>query len=56
MAKRKLSQLQIICIILLWIFLVAYILMNAKLNGMTILSIVISGFIVFIPIYKNVRK
>ena len=56
MAKRKLSQLQIICIILLWFFLAGYILLYAELNGITILSIVMSGLIVFISIYKNVKK
>lgn len=43
-------------IVILWVILVGYILMNAKINGVTILSILISGGLVFIPIYKNLRK
>ncbi len=56
MARKKLSQTQIAFIILLWIALVAYILLNAEITGMTILSILLSGAIVFIPIYKNLKK
>lgn len=56
MARKPLSQTQIAFIILLWIALVVYILMYAELNGMTILSIIMSGAIVFIPIYKNLKK
>jgi hypothetical protein len=56
MARRKLSQTQIACIIILWIVLVVYILMYAEISAMTIMSIIISGAIVFIPIYKNIAK
>ena len=56
MAKRKLSQTQIASIILLWVVLVIYIFMYAEINGMTIISVLFSGAIVFIPIYKSLRK
>jgi hypothetical protein len=56
MARRKLSQTQIACIVILWIVLVVYIMMYADLNAFTILSILMSGAIVFIPIYKNTSK
>lgn len=56
MARKKLSQTQIAFIILLWIALVAYILLYAQITPMTVLSILMSGAIVFIPIYKNLKK
>ena len=56
MARRKLSQTQIACIIILWVVLVVYIFMYAEISAMTIMSIIISGAIVFIPIYKNIAK
>ncbi|MFA7141516.1 MAG: hypothetical protein WC126_11050 [Proteiniphilum sp.] len=56
MARRKLSQTQIAFIIILWIVLVVYILLYAEINGMTVVSILMSGAIVFIPIYKNLKK
>ncbi len=56
MAKRKLSRTQIAFIIILWIVLVIYILLYAELTFFTLLSIVMSGAIVFIPIYKNLSK
>lgn len=57
MAKKKLTPIQMGFIALLWIFLVAFILIySAEITLMTIISIVISGIIVFIPIYKALRK
>lgn len=56
MAKRKLSQTQAGFIVILWVLLVGYILMNAQINGMTIVSILLSGAIVFIPIYKSMKN
>lgn len=56
MARKKLSQTQIAFIIILWIVLVAYILLYAEINGLTIISILMSGAIVFIPVYKNLKK
>ena len=56
MAKRKLSQTQIAFIIILWIVLVVYILMYAEFTILTAISIIMSGIIVIIPIYKSLRK
>ena len=56
MAKRTFSKTQLGFIAILWVLLVGYILMNAKINGITIISIIMSGIIVFVPIYKNLRK
>ncbi|MDR2816733.1 MAG: hypothetical protein LBB62_08560 [Proteiniphilum sp.] len=56
MAKRKLSQIQIAFIIILWIVLVVYILLYAKITPFTIISILTSGAIVFIPVYRNLKK
>lgn len=56
MAKRQFSKTQFGFIAILWILLVAFILKYAEINGFTVLSIILSGAIVFIPIYKNLRK
>ena len=55
MTKKKLSQRQIAVIVSLWILLVVYILFNAEINGVTIVSIIMSGIIVFIPIYRSLK-
>ena len=57
MAKRKFSKTQFGFMAILWVLLVGFILKYAeKIDGMTILMILMSGAIVFIPIYKNLRK
>ncbi|WP_298648231.1 hypothetical protein [uncultured Proteiniphilum sp.] len=56
MARRNLSQTQIAFIIILWIVLVVYILLYAKITPFTVISILISGAIVFIPVYRNLKK
>lgn len=57
MARKKLTPIQMGFIALLWAFIVAYILIySPKITITTILSIIISGIIVFIPIYKSLRK
>ncbi|WP_294079235.1 hypothetical protein [Proteiniphilum sp. UBA5384] len=56
MERRKLSTTQIACIIILWIILVAYILLYAQITTFTIISILMSGAIVFIPVYRNLKK
>ena len=57
MARKKLTPIQMGFIALLWIFLVAFILINSsEISLTTIISIIISGIIVFIPIYKSLRK
>jgi hypothetical protein len=56
LSSYKLSPIQIAFVIILWIVLVTYILLYSEINGMTVLSILMSGAIVFIPIYKNLKK
>lgn len=56
MKQRKLSQTQIAFIIILWIVLVVYILVYATITPVTIISILMSGAIVFIPVYRNLKK
>ena len=57
MARKKLTPIQMGFIALLWIFLVAFILTNSsEITLTTIISIIMSGIIVFIPIYKSLRK
>ncbi len=57
MARKKLTPIQMGFIVLLWVFLVAFILMNSpKITFTTIISIIMSGIFVFIPIYKSFKK
>ena len=57
MARKKLTPIQMGFIVLLWVFLVAFILMNSpKITFTTIISIIMSGVFVFIPIYKSFKK
>lgn len=56
MTKKKLSQTQIAFIIILWIVLVVYIFLYAEFTPITILSVIMSGAIIFIPVYKSLKK
>ncbi len=55
--KKPLSKSQIICIILLWMALCYYILVNAEhIDGPTIATLGISGAFVFIPVFRSLKK
>lgn len=57
MARRKLSNSQIVCITLLWGILCYMLLTYSKeITSETIFAIVTSGIIVFVPIYKNIKR
>ncbi|MGM9758888.1 MAG: hypothetical protein ACI30I_02070 [Parabacteroides sp.] len=57
MARRKISDSQAVCIILLWGVL-CYILLtsNEKLTPDTWFALIASAIIVFVPLYKNFRR
>ncbi len=57
MARRKLTNSQIVCITLLWVLL-CYILLtySVKIDFNAIFAIVASGIIVFVTIYKNIKR
>lgn len=54
---RKLTPFNIGCIIVLWVFL-CYLLISGhgEINGRVIFTIIASGIIVFVPIYKKLRR
>ncbi|MDR3118572.1 MAG: hypothetical protein LBU44_04030 [Mediterranea sp.] len=55
--KRPLSKSQIICIALLWVALCYIVLTTAKrIDGPIIVTILMSGAFVFIPVYKSLKK
>ncbi|WP_321481004.1 hypothetical protein [uncultured Bacteroides sp.] len=55
--KKPLSKSQIICVILLWMALCYIVLVNVeRIDGPTILTLLISGAFVFIPVYKSLKK
>lgn len=55
--RRPLSKSQIVCIVLLWAVLCYLVLANAeRIDGPVILTLAISGALVFIPVIKSLRK
>lgn len=55
--KKPLSKSQIVCISLLWLALCYLVLTKAaRLDGMTLIMLVLSGALVFIPVYKSLKK
>lgn len=56
MARRKLTNSQIVCILLLWGVL-CYMLLtyNEKITADVVFALVASAIIVFVPVYKNIR-
>ena len=56
MPRRKISNTQVVCILLLW-FLLVYMLLrySPTVDLMTVFTVIASGIIVFVPLYKNRR-
>ena len=55
--RRPLSKSQIVCISLLWLALCYLVLKKDELiDGMTVVMLVISSSLVFIPVYKSIKK
>lgn len=56
MARRKISNSQIVCLTLLWGVLCYMLLVYSEtINFNVIFTLVASAIIVFVPIYKNTR-
>ena len=55
--RRPLSKSQIVCVNLLWLALCYLVLTKAeRIDGMTIVMLIISAALVFIPVYKSMKK
>ena len=55
--KRPLSTSQIVCVSLLWLALCYLVLTTAeRIDGMTIIMLIISAALVFIPVYKSIKR
>lgn len=55
--KRPLSRSQIVCVSLLWLALCYLVLTKAeRIDGMTILTLIFSAALVFIPVYKSIKR
>ena len=55
--RRPLSKFQIVCIVLLWAALCYIVLISIeRIDGMTVVMLVISAALVFIPVYKSIKK
>lgn len=55
--RRRITKFQAACFILLWgvLFLIV-ITSKAKIDGPVIMSLLISAALVFIPVYKSMKK
>lgn len=57
MARRKITNSQAVCLTLLWGILCYFLLSNTKtVTFDVVFAIVASAIIVFVPIYKNMRR
>lgn len=56
MAKRNFTTFNIICLTLLWVILCLFVITNSTFNFMTLFTIIASGIIVFVPIYKSKKR
>lgn len=55
--RKPLSKSQIVCVSLLWLALCYLVLIKAeRIDGMTIIMLIISAALVFIPVYKSIKK
>ena len=55
--KRPLSKVQISFIVLMWMALCFLVIVNAEvINGPVIVTILLSGAFVFIPVYQSLKK
>lgn len=55
--KRPLSNSQIVCVVLLWVALCYIVLVSVKsIDGPVIVTILMSGAFVFIPVYKSLKQ
>ena len=55
--RRPLSKSQIVCVSLLCLALCYLVLTKAeRIDGMTIVMLIISAALVFIPVYKSMKK
>ncbi len=54
--RRRLRTSQIVCLVLLWIFLVYWLLVSVpRVDAMLLITIVMSGCLVGIPIYREIK-
>lgn len=55
--RKPLSNSQIVCIILMWAVLCTLIIGGTpKIDGPVILSLVMATLLIFIPIYKSIKR
>lgn len=55
--RRRLNRPQALLLLLLWVVLCYLVLVSAaRIDGLLILTLLISGALVFIPIYKSLKK
>ena len=55
--RKPLSMSQIVCIIALWVILAYFVIMGAeRIDGPVILTLLMSGVLVFIPVIKSLKK
>ena len=55
-AMKQGDLIRFVCVLLLWVCLCWLVLSRAQITFMTVFSIVASGIIVFVPLYKKYHK
>lgn len=56
-SRRRLNRTQSVLLVLFWAVLCYMVLVSARrIDGPLILSLTISGALIFIPIYKSLKK
>ncbi len=55
--KRPLNKMQCVFLVLAWVVLCVLVMTSApRIDGMLIVTILMSGALVFIPVYKSLKK
>ena len=52
----KYTIFRFVCLVLLWIFLCVMLISRREFDFMVLFSIVASGIIIFVPLYKKYKK
>ncbi len=53
---RKFSTTNIVCLVLLWVALCYFMIAGRGFDFMTIFTVIASGIIVFVPVYKSKKR
>ncbi len=52
----KYTIFRVICLVLLWVFLCVMLISRREFDFMVLFTIVASGIVIFVPVYKKYKK